>query len=73
MQREIELVAIMQRLLSTEGCPWDREQTHESLRPYVIEEAYEVVERISKVAKGPGDRPLQDVKLQTIALADSAP
>ena len=33
-----ELVAIMQRLLSPEGCPWDREQTLESLRPYVIEE-----------------------------------
>jgi tetrapyrrole methylase family protein/MazG family protein len=40
------LVAIMERLLSPYGCPWDREQTHATLRPYVIEEAYEVVEAI---------------------------
>ena len=40
------LVAIMEKLLSPEGCPWDREQTHESLIPYLIEEAYEVKEDI---------------------------
>ena len=40
------LVAIMQRLLSPTGCPWDREQTHHSLKPMTIEEAYEVVEAI---------------------------
>ncbi len=40
------LVAIMERLLSPDGCPWDREQTHATLRPYVIEEAHEVVEAI---------------------------
>lgn len=40
------LVTIMQRLLGPEGCPWDREQTLQSLRPYVIEEAHEVVEAI---------------------------
>jgi tetrapyrrole methylase family protein/MazG family protein len=40
------LVEIMERLLSPDGCPWDREQTHATLRPYVIEEAYEVVEAI---------------------------
>lgn len=43
-----ELVAIMQRLLSPDGCPWDREQTLESLRPYVIEEAHEVVDAIDR-------------------------
>src|SRR5690349_15929239 len=31
------------RLRAPDGCPWDREQTHQSLRPYVIEEAYEVL------------------------------
>ena len=39
-----ELVAVMDRLRSPGGCPWDAEQTHASLAPYAIEEAYEVVE-----------------------------
>ena len=43
-----ELVAIMQRLLAPDGCAWDREQTLESLRPYVIEEAHEVVDAIDR-------------------------
>jgi len=42
------LVAIMARLRGPQGCPWDREQTHESLVPYVIEEAYEVKEAIDR-------------------------
>jgi len=42
------LVAIMARLRGEGGCPWDREQTHESLIPYIIEEAYEVKEAIEK-------------------------
>jgi tetrapyrrole methylase family protein/MazG family protein/ATP diphosphatase len=40
------LVEIMQRLLGPDGCPWDREQTLESLRAYVVEEAHEVVDAI---------------------------
>ena len=40
------LVEIMDALLSPEGCPWDREQDHRSLRPYVIEESHEVCEAI---------------------------
>ncbi|MCR4403088.1 MAG: nucleoside triphosphate pyrophosphohydrolase [Firmicutes bacterium] len=40
------LVAIMRRLRGEGGCPWDRKQTHESLRSYVVEEAYEVVQAI---------------------------
>jgi MazG family protein len=39
-----ELCEIMRRLLAPGGCPWDREQTLESLRPYLIEEAFEVIE-----------------------------
>lgn len=39
-----ELVKIMEQLRGEEGCPWDREQTHESLKPFLIEEAYEVLE-----------------------------
>ena len=40
-----ELLEIMATLRGPEGCPWDREQTHESLRPYVVEEAYELLEQ----------------------------
>ena len=37
---------IIAHLRSPEGCPWDREQTHQSLRPFLIEEAYEVLESL---------------------------
>src|SRR2546421_9834140 len=37
---------IARRLRAPDGCPWDREQTHESLRPYLLEEAYELLEAI---------------------------
>ena len=41
-----QLLAIMTRLRAPNGCPWDREQSHTSLKPYLIEEAYEVLEAI---------------------------
>lgn len=41
-----DLVALMTRLRGKEGCPWDREQTHDSLKPFLIEEAYEVLDAI---------------------------
>jgi MazG family protein len=41
-----KLMALMARLRSPSGCPWDREQTMSSLRPFVLEEAYELVEAI---------------------------
>jgi len=40
------LVDVMDRLLGPEGCPWDREQTHDSLKRYLIEETYEVLDAI---------------------------
>ena len=40
---------IVQRLRAPDGCPWDREQTHQSLRRYVLEEAYEVAEAIDEL------------------------
>lgn len=43
-----ELVAVMKRLLGPDGCPWDREQTLDSLRPYLIEETYEVLDAIER-------------------------
>ena len=43
-----ELVELIARLRAPGGCPWDREQTHESLKPMLLEEAYEVVEAIDE-------------------------
>lgn len=43
-----ESVEIVRRLREPDGCPWDRKQTHESLRKYVIEEAFEVAEAIDE-------------------------
>jgi MazG family protein len=42
------LVRVMQTLRSPEGCPWDREQTHASLRPHLLEETYEAIETIDR-------------------------
>lgn len=41
-----DLVAIMAKLRSPDGCPWDNEQTHETLKKYMLEEAYELIESI---------------------------
>ena len=61
-----ELVKIIEKLRSPNGCPWDREQTHESIRNSMIEEAYELVEAIDggkgeKIADESGDVLLQVV------------
>ncbi|MHB9145260.1 MAG: bifunctional methyltransferase/pyrophosphohydrolase YabN [Symbiobacteriia bacterium] len=40
------LMEVVEQLRAPQGCPWDREQTHASLRPYVIEEAFEVAEAL---------------------------
>jgi MazG family protein len=42
------LRGVMERLFGPDGCPWDQEQTHESLRKYFLEEAYEVVDAIDR-------------------------
>jgi XTP/dITP diphosphohydrolase len=49
--RLLDLVAVMDRLRSPGGCPWDAEQTHQSLVPYAVEETHELVEAIES-----GDR-----------------
>ena len=43
-----ELVEIVDRLRAPDGCPWDREQTNQSLLPYFIEEAYELIESVDE-------------------------
>jgi MazG family protein len=41
----------VQRLRAPDGCPWDREQSHRSLRPYLLEEAYETLEVLDRIEK----------------------
>ncbi|MHB8572548.1 MAG: nucleoside triphosphate pyrophosphohydrolase [Candidatus Dormibacteria bacterium] len=41
-----DIVEVVRRLREPDGCPWDREQTHRSLRPYLLEETYEVLDAI---------------------------
>jgi len=43
-----KVVETMSRLRSKRGCPWDLEQTHDSIKPYLIEEAYEVIEALDE-------------------------
>jgi tetrapyrrole methylase family protein/MazG family protein len=47
-KRFAELVHLVSRLRAPGGCPWDREQTHQSLKPMLLEEAYEVIEAIDE-------------------------
>lgn len=48
MEEFSKLIEIMNRLRAEDGCPWDREQTRETLKPYLIEETYEVIEAIEE-------------------------
>jgi MazG family protein len=47
-----ELLSVMLRLRAPDGCPWDREQTYESLAPYLLEEAFESFDAIQEAAAG---------------------
>ena len=61
-----ELIAVIAKLRSPEGCPWDREQTHASLRPNMIEEAYEAVDAIDDNDMKHLREELGDVLLQVL-------
>ena len=55
MEQFDRLVAIVARLRAPDGCPWDRAQDHVSLKPYLIEEAYEVLAAIDAADRGKSD------------------
>ena len=61
-----ELIAIVRKLRSPDGCMWDREQTHESLRPNMLEEAYEAVDAIDEKNCEHLKEELGDVLLQVV-------
>jgi len=66
------LAEVMAKLRSPEGCPWDREQTHQTLKPYLIEEAYEVLEAIDQQDMEALCEELGDVLLQVVFHAQIA-
>ncbi len=66
------LVEVMRTLLGPEGCPWDREQTFETLRPYVLEEAHEVVAAIDTGDRTELREELGDLLLQVVFLSELA-
>ncbi|RZS87359.1 XTP/dITP diphosphohydrolase [Motilibacter rhizosphaerae] len=64
--RLLDLVALMDRLRSPGGCPWDAEQTHESLVQYLVEETYEVIEAIEQGSATDLREELGDLLLQVV-------
>jgi tetrapyrrole methylase family protein/MazG family protein len=67
-----ELVHLMAKLRAPDGCPWDRKQTHESLKPYLLEETYEVLETIDKQDEPKLREELGDLLLQILFHAQIA-
>ena len=64
--RLLELVAVMDRLRSPGGCPWDAEQTHRSLATYLLEETYETLEAIEAGDDAHLREELGDLLLQVV-------
>ena len=60
------LLEVMARLRGEGGCPWDREQDHRSLLPYLIEEAYELIEAVEEGSSAEIREELGDVLLQVV-------
>ena len=66
------LVGVMSRLRAPGGCPWDREQTHATLRTYLIEEAYEVLDALDSADDAKCAEELGDLLLQVLFHAQIA-
>ena len=66
------LVDILAKLRSAEGCPWDKEQTHQTLRPFLLEETYEVLESIDDNDMAGLKEELGDLLLQVVFHAQLA-
>jgi MazG family protein len=67
-----QLVAIMARLRGPGGCPWDREQTFDSIKPFTLEETYEVLDAIDHRDWGELAQELGDFMLQAVFYAQMA-
>src|SRR4051794_23363384 len=66
------LVEIMARLRGPGGCPWDREQTFDTIKPYTLEETYEVLDAIDRQAWQDLAEELGDFMLQAVFYAQMA-
>jgi MazG family protein len=66
------LIELQRRLLANDGCPWDREQTHESLRTYLVEETYEVLDALESGSADKFAEELGDLLLQIVFHAELA-
>jgi len=64
--RFVSLLSLMARLRGDGGCPWDREQTRASLKPYLLEEAYEVLEAIDEGSRDHLVEELGDLLFQVV-------
>jgi MazG family protein len=60
------LVAVMDALLAPDGCPWDREQTLDSLRPFLLEETYEVLDALERGGAAAHCEELGDLLMQIV-------
>src|SRR5258708_23460850 len=65
-----ELVQLMTRLRGPDGCPWDRKQTLPSLKPFIIEEAYEVVDAIDREDRHALAEEVGDLLLEAVFVAE---
>ncbi|MBI3393261.1 MAG: nucleoside triphosphate pyrophosphohydrolase [Nitrospirae bacterium] len=67
-----DLVAVMKRLRGPGGCPWDREQTAESIKPFLLEETYEVLEALDEGKPHLVREELGDLLFQIVFLSELA-
>ncbi|MFH0887530.1 MAG: nucleoside triphosphate pyrophosphohydrolase [bacterium] len=71
-----DLLKVISQLRSRKGCPWDRAQTHSSLKPYLLEETYETLDTIDRLSKKGGYQDLKeelgDLLLQILLHAEIA-
>ncbi|MHB1678963.1 MAG: nucleoside triphosphate pyrophosphohydrolase [bacterium] len=63
------LINIIEQLRSENGCPWDKKQTEETLKPYILEEAYEVIEALDSQDTGEISEELGDLLLQVVFIS----
>lgn len=71
-QAFIKIVEIVRKLRAPGGCPWDRKQTPKTLKQYIVEEAYEVIDAIDKESDAALCEELGDLLLQVLLQSDIA-
>jgi tetrapyrrole methylase family protein/MazG family protein len=71
-EKFVELVKIMQKLRSEDGCPWDKEQTPDSILPFFLEETYELIESVEEKDWKTLQEEIGDILLHTVFQAKMA-